>query len=77
MHVRCDIQYKTGANRGNILGQPRLFECMGICVLVPAHEIEMRGYLVYVLIVIQSQYIRLDGLIVEFLCVCVDFLKHF
>ena len=36
---------------GNILGQPRLFECMGICVLSPAHESEMRGYLVYVLIV--------------------------
>ena len=28
-----------------------LFECMGICVLSPAHESEMRGYLVYVLIV--------------------------
>ena len=51
MHVRCDNQYKTGADRGNILGQPRLFECMGICVLSPAHESEMRGYLVYVLIV--------------------------
>ena len=36
---------------GNILGQPMLFECMGICVLSPAHESEMRGYLVYVLIV--------------------------
>ena len=46
MHVRCDNQYKTGAGRGNILGQPMLFECMGICVLSPAH-----GYLVYVLIV--------------------------
>ena len=34
-----------------ILGQPRLFECMGICVLSPAHESEMRGYPVYVLIV--------------------------
>ena len=34
-----------------ILGQPRLFECMGICLLSPAHESEMRGYLVYVLIV--------------------------
>ena len=51
MHVRCDNQYKTGADRGNILGQPRLFECMDICVLSPAHESEMRGYLVYVLIV--------------------------
>ena len=51
MHVRCDNQYKTGADRGNILGQPMLYECMGICVLTPAHESEMRGYLVYVLIV--------------------------
>ena len=51
VHVRCDNQRKTGADRGNILGQPRLFECMGICVLSPAHESEMRGYLVYVLIV--------------------------
>ena len=33
------------------MGQPRLFECMGICVLSSAHESEMRGYLVYVLIV--------------------------
>ena len=51
MHVRCENQYKTGADRGYILGQPRLFECIGICVLRPAHESEMRGYLVYVLIV--------------------------
>ena len=51
MHVRCDNQYKTGAERENILGQPMLFECMGICVLSPAHESEMTGYLVYVLIV--------------------------
>ena len=51
MHFRCDNQYKTGADRGNIFGQPMLFECMGICVLSPAHESEMRGYLVYVLIV--------------------------
>ena len=28
-----------------------LFECMGIYVLSPAHESEMKGYLVYVLIV--------------------------
>ena len=35
----------------NILGQPMLFECMGICVLSPAHTSEMRGDLVYVLIV--------------------------
>ena len=51
MHVRCDNQYKTGADRANILGQPMLFVCMGICVLSPAHESEMGGYLVYVLIV--------------------------
>ena len=51
MHVRCDNQYKTRADRENILGQPMLFECMGICVLGPTQESEMRGYLVYVLIV--------------------------
>ena len=51
MHVRCDNQYKTGEDRGNTLGQPMLFECMGICVLSLAHESEMRGYLVYVPIV--------------------------
>ena len=51
MHVRCDNQYKAGADRGNIWGQPTLFECMGICVLSPAYENEMRGYLFYVLIV--------------------------
>ena len=46
MHVRYDNQYKTGADEGAILGQPMLFECMGICVLSPAHESEMRVYLV-------------------------------
>ena len=51
MHVRCDDQYKTGADRENILGQPMLLVCMGTCVLSPAHESEMRGYLVRVLIV--------------------------
>ena len=70
---------QTGSN----FGQPVLFVCMRICVLSPAHESEMRGYLVYVLIVkylshrlffIQPPYIRLDGLIVD--CF-VDFLKHF
>ena len=50
MHVRCDNQYKTGADRVNILGQPMLFECMGICVLILAHESKMKGCLVYVLI---------------------------
>ena len=56
MHVRCDNQYKTGADRENILGQPMLFVCMGICVLSPAHESEMRGYLVYLLIVKYISY---------------------
>ena len=50
MHVRCNNQFKTGADRGKILGQPMLFECIGICVLSPAHGSEMMGYLVYVLI---------------------------
>ena len=49
MHVRCDNQYKTGADGGNILGQPMLFNFMGICLLSPAHESEMRGYLVHLL----------------------------
>ena len=56
IHVRCDNQYKTGADRGNILGQPMPFEFMGICILSPAHEGEMRGYLVYVLIVNYLSY---------------------
>ena len=56
MHIRCDNQYKTEADRGNILGQPMLFECMGICVLSPAHESELRGYFVYVLIVKYFSY---------------------
>ena len=51
MHVRCDNQYKTGADGQNILRQPMLFECMGICVLNPVYKSQMRGYLVYVLIV--------------------------
>ena len=51
MHVRCDNQHKSETDRGNILGQPMLFECTGMCVLSPAHESEMRGYLVYLVIV--------------------------
>ena len=50
MHFRCDNHYKTGADGRNILGQPMLFECMGICVLSPAHESETRAYFVYLLI---------------------------
>ena len=33
MHVRCDNQYKSGADSEHIFRQPVLFECMGICVL--------------------------------------------
>ena len=51
MHVRCDNQYKTEADRGHILGQPMLFGCIGICVLSPAHESKMRDYIIYLLIV--------------------------
>ena len=51
MHVSCDNQYKTGADGGNMLGQSMLFECIGICVLNPAHESGMSGYLVYLLVV--------------------------
>ena len=50
MRVRCDNQYKTGPDGGNILGRLMLFECMGICILSTVHESEMRGYLVYLLI---------------------------
>ena len=59
MHVRCDNQYKTGADREFFfffLEQPMLFECMGICVLSPAHESEMRGYLVFVLILKKNSH---------------------
>ena len=46
MHVRCDNKYKTGAEdvggRGTVVGQPMLFECMGICVLSWSLEFEMR-----------------------------------
>ena len=68
MHVRCDNQYKTGADRENILGQLMLFVCMGICVLSPAHESEMKGYLVYVMIVknLFHWFCLNSGLIVEF-----------
>ena len=59
MHVICDNQYKTGADSGNIMGQPMPFECMSICVLSPAHESEMRGYPVYVPIVKQFSHLIL------------------
>ena len=47
VHIRCFNQYKTGADGTAVLRQLMLFECMGICVLSPAHESKMRGYLVY------------------------------
>ena len=45
----CNNQKKTGAEGGTILGQPMLLEYMGICVLSPAYECEMRGSLVHLL----------------------------
>ena len=45
MHVRCDNQYKIGADTGTIFGQPMLFECKGVCVSSPARGSEMRGCL--------------------------------
>ena len=51
MYVRCNNQYKAGADGENILGQLMLFECMGIFILSPVHGTETRGYLVYMLIV--------------------------
>ena len=70
MHVRCDNQYKTGTDRGIILGQPVLFGCMGVCFLSQTLENEMRGYLVYLLIIKYLLILfkfsrRLDGLIVD------------
>ena len=54
-----------------------LFECMGICVLSPAHESEMRGYLVYLLIVeylsivFKFSHSRLDWTVLSWnVCVC-------
>ena len=37
------------SRQGKYFGTAEVFECMGICVLSPAHESKMRGYLVYVL----------------------------
>ena len=45
------ITRKTGADGRTIFGQPMLFECMDVCVLIPAHECEMRGSFAYLLIV--------------------------
>ena len=46
-----DAITSTKLDGENLGGQTMLYESMGICVLSPAHESEMRGYLVYVLIV--------------------------
>ena len=51
MLVRGDNQYNTAAEGRTILGQPMLFECMGISVLSLAHECKMRGYRAYLPIV--------------------------
>ena len=56
MHIRYKNQYKTGADGGAILGQPMLFESMANCVLSLAHECEIRGSLVYLLIVKYLSY---------------------
>ena len=77
MHVRCDNQYKTGADRENILGQPILFVCMGICVVSPAHESEMRGYLVYVPIVEKKTLISLILFKFSHSAFWGEFLQHF
>ena len=71
-------------NRGeNLLRQQMLFECMGICVLSPASECEMKGSLVYLLIAQYSLILfksshrildRLHGLVLEFVR---DFEKQF
>ena len=70
-----------------ILGQPKLFECMGICVLSPAHECEMRSSLVYLLIVkylsilitVNQSILDWTALSLNFCCFlfCFVFLKHF
>ena len=45
-----------------------LFECMGICVLSPAHELpclcanRKKNYLIDFVYSLQPQYVRLDGL---------------
>ena len=62
MHVRCDNQYITGADRENILGQAMLFVFMDICVLSPAHESEMRGYLVCVCVCVCARARACDSL---------------
>ena len=66
MHVRCDNQYKTGADRDDIFGQPMLFVCMGICVLSPTHESEMGGYIFYVLNVKKKKKKSISSIFLKF-----------
>ena len=53
----CQMRYSVqnwgghGEGVGTILGHSMLCECMRICVLSSAHECEMRGSLVHMLIV--------------------------
>ena len=65
MLVRCDNQYKTGANGGTILGQSMLFGRISICTLSLVHEYEMRGSLVYLLIVKYLDLMALSWNILE------------
>ena len=50
---RCmsDAITSTKLDGENFGGQTMLYESMDICVLSPAHESEMRSYLVHLLIV--------------------------
>ena len=73
MHARCNAEV-----RGSIFGQPMPFECMGICVLSPAHEYEMRGSLVYLLIVkYLSMLFKISHSILDWDGITVDFSRIF
>ena len=42
---------RGGGRSGRYFGTAMLSECVGVCLLIPAHEYEMRDPLVYLLIV--------------------------
>ena len=86
MRVRCDNQYKSEADMAIIFGQPRLCGCIGICFLSPAHESEIRGYFVYVLIIKYPMILKLSRSILHWttlsrnfssFCCCCWFFKTF
>ena len=52
IYVRRDNHLKHGPGVGGGGGGKMLFECIGICVLRPAQECQIRGSLLYLLIVI-------------------------